>query len=129
MSKVIKFILGIILLLISIQFLYAGFQYILPFLRLKIYAEIILGSVIILLGILLLIFAIFIFLNKKWVKIPLNVVLGILLIYFIYELIHSFYLTPSRLLSQKLINWQIFLMIEYIILDVTGIILNWKNKL
>ena len=129
MSKVIKFILGIILLLISIQFLYAGFQYILPFLRPKIYAEIILGSVIILLGILLLIFAIFIFLNKKWVKIPLNVVLGILLIYFIYELIHSFYLTPSRLLSQKLINWQIFLMIEYIILDVTGIILNWKNKL
>jgi len=113
MLKYTKIFLGIILLLLSVQFIYAGLQYNLV--------------AIIFLGGLFFVLALFVFLNKKWVKTPLFIILSIFLIYSIYWLIKSFYLTPSYALSQTLINWQIFLMIEYSILAILGIIINWKN--
>ncbi|MBI2632369.1 hypothetical protein HYW75_05175 [Candidatus Pacearchaeota archaeon] len=128
MSKGVKIALGIVLILISIQFIYASFQYIIPALQHNLYKESIIDLFVMLIGLLLFILAIFVFLDKKWVKIPLYVILGLLLIYSAYYLISSFNLTPSIYLPQKLINWQVFLMIEYMALDIIGIILNWKNK-
>jgi uncharacterized membrane protein YozB (DUF420 family) len=136
-TKLKKILLIIILVLISIQIIYAGYQNLPSAVSLNTFPPLILTIFILLIGIFFLISAILILKEKNWIKKPLMVVLALFILYCIYTLINTFLIIKGiansgspynqKILSRLLI-WQIFLTIEYIVLGVLGLILNWKYK-
>lgn len=120
-----KWALNIVLVLIAIQLIFAGIQQMYLFSLVD--GNYIITLSVILIGILFVLSTIFIFLEKKWIIIPLIILLSIFLLYIIYSLISTiFYLIKD--VNVSLMNWQLFIMIEYIILSIIAIILTLKFK-
>jgi len=127
-KNLFNILLGIILILLGIQIIFAGYQSInLP----GNYIEF-MGLILIVLGIIFLIFSVYSFLEKKWIKIPLIIILSIFLVLNIYVLLAEeipYIANYSSILQQnelRVLQIGLYLRIDYIILSLAGIILSLK---
>lgn len=129
-----RIFLGVVLLLIAVQISLAGYQ--------NLSSQNTAISVMVMgVGLLLLLLTVFVFLDKNWVKVPLIIILAILLIYFAWNLIETirvlstigdYYIPNNESYNEwytNLFKWQLFQMIEYLVLVVIALILTLKKSI